>query len=65
MREFFIQQLLRINPGVDDPDYTARVLQAAGRELLQLRLTEPESATHERLRALVRRLDAELVQRMR
>nr|WP_280501062.1 TetR/AcrR family transcriptional regulator [Nocardia farcinica] len=65
VREFFIQQLLRINPGVDDPDYTARVLQAAGRELLQLRLTEPESATHERLRALVRRLDAELVQRMR
>ena len=65
VREFFVQQLLRIDPGVEDPDYTARVLHAAGRELLQLRLSEPESATHERLRTLVRRLDSELLARIR
>lgn len=65
VREFFVQQLLRINPGLEDPDYTARVLHASGRELLQLRLREPESATHERLRALVRRLDSELLARIR
>ncbi|WP_051027940.1 TetR/AcrR family transcriptional regulator [Nocardia higoensis] len=65
VREFFVQQLLRINPDLEDPDYTARVMHASGRELLQLRLSEPESATHERLRALVRRLDSELLERIR
>ncbi len=44
---------------------SARVLQAAGRELLQLRLTDPEAATHERLLALARRLNSELQQRIR
>lgn len=65
VREFFVQQLLRFNPDLEDPGYTARVLHAAGRELLQLRLSEPEAATHERLRALVRRLNSELLQRIR
>lgn len=65
VREFFIRQLLRFNPDLEDPDYTARVLHAAGRELLQLRLSDPEQATHERLRALVRRLNSELLQRIR
>ena len=65
VREFFVQQLLRFNPDLEDPQYTARVLHAAGRELLQLRVSEPEAATHERLRALVRRLNSELLQRIR
>lgn len=65
VREFFVRQLLRFNPELEDPDYTARVLHAAGRELLQLRLSEPEEASHERLRALVRRLNSELLQRIR
>jgi len=65
VREFFVQQLLRYNPDLEDPDYTARVLHASGRELLQLRLSEPEAATHDRLRALVRRLNSELLQRIR
>lgn len=65
VREFFVQQLLRFNPDLEDPDYTARVLHASGRELLQLRLSEPEQATHDRLRALVRRLNSELLQRIR
>ncbi|MFI5715498.1 TetR/AcrR family transcriptional regulator [Nocardia sp. NPDC051750] len=65
VREFFIQQLLRVNPELEDPEYTARVLHASGRELLQLRLSDPEDASHERLRALVRRLNTELLQRIR
>ncbi|MFD4406034.1 TetR/AcrR family transcriptional regulator [Nocardia sp. NPDC058499] len=65
VREFFVQQLLRFTPGLEDPEYTARVLHAAGRELLQLRLSEPGSASHDRLRALVRRLNSELLQRIR
>ncbi|WP_019926821.1 TetR family transcriptional regulator [Nocardia sp. BMG111209] len=63
--EYFVGQLLRINPDLEDPEYTARVLQASGRELLQLRLSDPESATRERLRALVRRLNSELLHRIR
>ncbi|MFI1462407.1 TetR/AcrR family transcriptional regulator [Nocardia carnea] len=65
VREFFVRQLLRFNPDLEDPDYTARVLHAAGRELLQLRLSDPEGATHERLRALVGRLNSELLHRIR
>lgn len=65
VHEFFVEQLLRFVPDLEDPEYTARVLQAVGRELLQLRLSDPESATHERLRALVRRIDSELLQRIR
>ena len=65
VRDFFVQQLLRFNPELEDPQYTARVLHAAGRELLQLRVSEPEAATHERLRALVHRLNSELLHRIR
>ncbi|MGW5381062.1 TetR/AcrR family transcriptional regulator [Nocardia sp. NPDC003963] len=65
VREYFVGRLLTIAPELEDPDYTARVLHAAGRELLQLRLTDPASASHERLRALVRRLSSELLQRIR
>ncbi|WP_153346078.1 TetR/AcrR family transcriptional regulator [Nocardia aurantia] len=63
--EYFVGQLLRINPDLEDPEYTARVLQASGRELLQLRLADPASATRDRLRALVRRLNSELLYRIR
>ncbi|MEU1980894.1 TetR/AcrR family transcriptional regulator [Nocardia sp. NPDC019395] len=65
VRKYFVGLLLDIYPDLEDPEYTARILHAAGQELLQLRLTDPESATHERLRALVRRLSSELVQRIR
>ncbi|UQE75264.1 TetR/AcrR family transcriptional regulator [Gordonia sp. PP30] len=40
---------------VRDPELTARVLQAAGREVLQFRLFDPESATTERLLAFAAR----------
>ena len=56
VREYFKNVLLAINPELPDPEYTARILNAAGDELLRLRLTEPERATHERLLAHVRRL---------
>lgn len=56
VRGFLTAELLRINPDVHDPEYTARILYAAGRELLQLRLSDPENATRERLRALLRNL---------
>ena len=56
VRQYFISVLLRINPDIPDPEYTARILNAAGDELLRLRLSDPASATHERLLAQVRRL---------
>ncbi|MEB3980252.1 TetR/AcrR family transcriptional regulator [Mycobacterium sp. 663a-19] len=59
--EFFVRELLRINPHLHDPEYTARILHAAGRELLQLHLSDPQTATVERLRTFVRRFGSELV----
>jgi AcrR family transcriptional regulator len=61
--EFFIRELLRHNPQLHEPEYTARVLHAAGRELLQLHLSDPQTATQERLRAFVRQLGADLAGR--
>ncbi len=58
--EFFVTELLRRNPDLHEPDYTARVLHAAGRELLQLHLADPQAASQERLRTFVRRFGAEL-----
>jgi AcrR family transcriptional regulator len=58
--QFFVTELLRHNPELHEPEYTARVLHAAGRELLQLHLSDPQ-ATGERLRTFVRRLGADLV----
>ncbi|CQD02649.1 TetR family transcriptional regulator [Mycobacterium europaeum] len=63
--EFFVTELLRINPGVHDPEYTARILHAAGRELLQLHLSEPQTATVERLRTFVRRLGSDVMSHAR
>ncbi|MEZ0366910.1 TetR/AcrR family transcriptional regulator [Mycobacterium sp. pUA109] len=62
VREFFRRELLRIDPELADPEYTARIAQAAGRELLQLRLSDP-AASHQRLRAMVQRFGAELLRR--
>ncbi|MGF2953385.1 TetR/AcrR family transcriptional regulator [Mycobacterium sp. THU-M116] len=56
--EFFVRELLRIHPRLHEPEYTARILHAAGRELLRLHLEDPQAATAERLRAFVRRLGA-------
>jgi hypothetical protein len=61
--EFFVSELLRINPHVHDPEYTARILHAAGRELLQLHLRDPQTATVERLRTFVRRLGSDVTSR--
>lgn len=61
--EFFVTELLRTNPHVHDPEYTARILHAAGRELLQLHLSEPETATVDRLRTFVRRLGSDVMSR--
>jgi len=58
--KFFVRELLRHNPALHEPEYTARVLHAAGRELLQLHLSDPQTATQERLRTFVRRLGSEL-----
>lgn len=60
---FFVRELLRHNPELHEPEYTARVLHAAGRELLQLHLSDPQSASQERLRTFVRRLGSELMVR--
>ena len=63
--EFFVSELLRINPQLHDPEYTARILHAAGRELLQLHLSDPQTATVERLRTFVRRFGSGLMGRTR
>lgn len=55
VRRYLTQQLLRLFPELPDPDYTARIIFATGRELLCLRLTDPE-ATNERLRSVLRQL---------
>jgi AcrR family transcriptional regulator len=65
VRQYFIGVLLRINPEIPDPEYTARILNAAGDELLRMRLSNPESATHERLLAQVRRLTPGLLRQTR
>jgi AcrR family transcriptional regulator len=54
--QYLAQELRRSDLALADPDYTARMIHAAGRELLCLRLTDPKNATTERLRALVRDL---------
>ncbi len=61
--EFFVRELLRHNPALHEPEFTARILHAAGRELLQLHLSDPQTASGERLRTFVRRLGSELVGR--
>jgi AcrR family transcriptional regulator len=61
VRQYFTSVLLRVNPGIPDPEYTARILNAAGDELLRLRLSDPDAATHERLLAHVRRLTPALL----
>jgi AcrR family transcriptional regulator len=61
--QFFVDELLRRNPAQHEPEYTARILHACGRELLQLHLSDPQTATQERLRTFVRRLGSDLVGR--
>jgi AcrR family transcriptional regulator len=61
VRQYFTRVLLGINPDIPDPEYTARILNAAGDELLRLRLSDPDAATHERLLAHARRLTPALL----
>jgi hypothetical protein len=61
VRRYFVEELRRINPDLPDPEYTERTLNAAGDELLRLRLSDPDAATHERLLAHVRRLTPALL----
>jgi AcrR family transcriptional regulator len=65
VRRYLATVLVDINPDIPDPEYTAHVLHAAGRELIRLRLTNPEAATHERILAHVRRLTPELLRHTR
>ncbi|MEB3032410.1 TetR/AcrR family transcriptional regulator [[Mycobacterium] nativiensis] len=53
VRAFLTRELLRSMPDLADPDYTARIVAAVGRELLQLRLSDPDEATPERLQAIL------------
>lgn len=61
VRDFLQGELLRHNPDLQDPEYTARILYAAGRELLQLRLSDPDTATPQRLRSFVHGLRSDLI----
>ena len=51
VRAYIVDVLLAIDPGLPDPEYTARIVNAAGDELLRLRLANPREATTERLLA--------------
>lgn len=56
VRRFLEQELRRHFPSLPEPEYTARMVQAAGRELLQLHLVDPDNATSERLRRMIQSL---------
>lgn len=56
--QFLQHELERAFPRIPDPEYTARMVHASGRELLQRRLADPTHATTERLVALVRHVRA-------
>src|SRR6185503_1910640 len=49
VRSYIASVLVAIDPDVPDPEYTARIINAAGDELLRLRLANPAEATTERL----------------
>ncbi|MED5814027.1 TetR/AcrR family transcriptional regulator [Mycolicibacterium sp. 050232] len=63
VREFLRRELLRTNPGQRDPELTARVMHAAGRELLQLRLSDPDNASPDRIRTFVLQLSSRAAHR--
>lgn len=56
VRLYLTAELLRAFPDLPDPDYTARIIHAMGRELLCLRLTDPDEATTDRLRSVLRHM---------
>ena len=65
VHEFLEGELRKAFPDLPDPEYNARIIQAAGRELLQRRLTEPDRATYDRLVALIRHLRTNILPRQR
>jgi AcrR family transcriptional regulator len=60
VRAYIVNVLVAIDPDVPDPEYTARIVSAAGDELLRLRLANPQEATTERLLAHASRLSLAL-----
>jgi AcrR family transcriptional regulator len=60
VRAYLVEALITIDPDLPDVEYTARILLAAGDELLRLRLANPDEATTERLLAHVARLSEAL-----
>ena len=60
VRAYIVNVLLAIDPDLPDPEYTARIVNAAGDELLRLRLANPQEATTERLLAHASRLSLAL-----
>ena len=53
VRQFFQEALAAAYPDLKDPEMSSVMIQAAGRELLRLRMTDPERATDDRLAAAV------------
>jgi AcrR family transcriptional regulator len=60
VRAYIVNVLVAIDPDLPDPEYTARIVMAAGDELLRLRLANPREATTERLLAHASRLSLAL-----
>lgn len=65
VREYLKHVLFDINPKFPDPDDSARILHAAGEELLRLRLSDLGEATHEQSLSYVRRLTPALLRQAR
>ncbi|MBS4754608.1 TetR/AcrR family transcriptional regulator [Nocardioides sp. zg-ZUI104] len=59
IRAFLRHGLELAFPDTPDPEYVARLVHVSGRELLRMRLEEPENATEERLLALIDHLVAQ------
>ncbi len=60
VREYLTSVLRQIDPSLPDPEFTSRILNAAGDEMLRLRLTDPSWATHERILGHIRQFHERL-----
>ncbi|MCA9768630.1 MAG: TetR/AcrR family transcriptional regulator [Gemmatimonadetes bacterium] len=56
VQQYIEGQLRNRYPDMRDPEYVARMVHAAARELLRLRLTNPDEATTTRIEGLIRDL---------
>ncbi|QKT08658.1 TetR/AcrR family transcriptional regulator [Gordonia sp. X0973] len=54
--DYLVERLVALDPAPDDPELTAQMIQAAGRELLQLHLRDPQTYPAQRVRDQLQRM---------